>query len=85
MQRLTRGNVSYNLPQHARTLFCSEENSEYCFAVILTDECEILSYTSDDRTEWGNSKYSVDEKSIICKKFTEYLTMGMVTRLSNQL
>lgn len=60
-------------------------NKDYCFTIIPTDKCELLSYTSDDIRELEHLDAAVDEKSIICNKFTECLTMSMVARLSNQL
>ena len=60
-------------------------NKDYCFAIIPTDECETLPYILDDKRELEHSETAVDKKNIICNKFTECFTMGMVARLRNQI
>ena len=62
-----------------------KENCDYRFALIPTDECELLSYTCDEKPGPLDYETTPDESNIICEKFTEYLTVGMVARLSNQL
>ena len=58
-----------------------KDNKEYNFAMMPPYECEeLLSYANEELAE-----ASLDETHIICNKFTECFTLGMVTRLSNQL
>ena len=62
-----------------------KKNCDYRFAVIPTDKCELLSYTSDDQPWPLDCETTPDETNIICEKLTDYYTVGMVARLSNQL
>ena len=58
-----------------------KNDKEYNFAIMLPRECEEqLFYANEELAE-----ASIDENNIICNKFTECFTMGMVARLSNQL
>ena len=49
-----------------------EDNEDYSFAIMSTNECELLSYTSDDNREYEYTRGIIDDKNIICNKFTEY-------------
>ena len=58
-----------------------KEDKEYNFAMMPPYESErLLSYANEELAE-----ASVNENHIICNKFTECFTLGMVIRLSNQL
>ena len=58
-----------------------KEDKEYNFAMMPPCESErLLPYANEEITE-----SSVNENHIICNKFTECFTLGMVIRLSNQL
>ena len=56
-------------------------DKEYNFAMIPPCKYDrFLSYADEELSETP-----MNENHIICNKFTEYFTMGMVMRLSNQL
>ena len=58
-----------------------KEGKEYNFAMMPPCKYDrFLSYADEELDE-----APVNENHIICNKFTEYITLGMVMRLSNQL
>ena len=58
-----------------------KEGKEYNFAMMPPCKYDrFLSYADEELDE-----APVNENHIICNKFTEYFTLGMVMRLSNQL
>ena len=62
-----------------------KDDKDYSFAMMQKYDCEELSfYSSDKNEELAHTEATIDEKNIICNKFTECFTMGMVARLSNQ-
>ena len=48
-----------------------KEDKDYSFAIMPTDECDLLSYTSDDNRELAHTEATVDKKNMICNKFNE--------------
>ena len=58
-----------------------KEDKEYNFAMMPPCKYDrFLPYADEELDE-----ASVNENHIICNKFTEYFTLGMVIRLCNQL
>ena len=58
-----------------------KEDREYNFAMMPPYESDmLLPYANEELAE-----ASVNDNHIICNKFTECFTLGMVIRLSNQL
>ena len=62
-----------------------KDKEEFSFAMMSTNECELLSYPSDETREYEYTRATIDEKNIIFNKFTECFTTGMIDNLSNLL